>query len=224
MIFSQLANILASRLHFHFHDNSEFWPRSPSTFPPVNTFLSVQNVGQHRAHQPIRISSPQATWFFQQDLQSFWNVLHNWYSWYRGCLSKTNSILFYQLSSFYPTSMMRSLVGDYFGLKIFSICWRPSLPVCPVHCGLTRLQGPRGRRMEERRRRRRRRCRRRRWRRRLGKRRPNISTTLQTLSFPFTNCVKDKPGRGLLHKTQLIFLSRTATAAAAALPLQCTTS
>ena len=94
MIFSQLANILASRLHFHFHDNSEFWPRSPSTFPPVNTFLSVQNVGQHRTHQPIRISSPQATWFFQQDLQSFWNVLLNWYSWYRGCLSKTNSILF----------------------------------------------------------------------------------------------------------------------------------
>ena len=100
---------------------------------------------------------------------------------------------------------MRRYLREYFGLEIFSICWRPSLPVCPVHCGLTRLQGPRGRRMEERRRRRRRRWRR--WRRRLGKRRPDISTTLPTLSFPFTNGVKDKPGRGLLHRTQLIFLS-----------------
>ena len=141
MRFSQLANI--SRLHFHFHDNWEFRPHSPSTFLPVNSFLSVHNVGQHRDHQPIRISSRQSTWFFQQDLQSFWNVLHNWY-WYRVIICLTNF-------NCYPAPMRRSLVGEYF--KIFSICWRPSLPVCPVHCGLTRLQGPRGRRMEERRRR-----------------------------------------------------------------------
>ena len=80
MRFSQLANI--SRLHFHFHDNWEFRPHSPSTFLPVNSFLSVHNLGQHRDHQPIRISFRQSTLFFKQDHQSFWNVLHNCH-WYR---------------------------------------------------------------------------------------------------------------------------------------------
>ena len=115
-------------------------------------------------------------------------------------MSKTNNNQFC-LFIILISSHLRIGGISYFLHRLY--CWSPdflnlleaSLPVCPVHCGLTRLQGPRGRRMEERRRRRRRRCRRRRWRRRLGKR--SISTTLPTLSFPFTNCVKDKPGRGM---------------------------
>ena len=155
MFFSQLANVFAIQLQFYFHDNWEFREQAPSTFSPANSFLGVPNIYQHLAPHSIRISkisslkpiSPYRSLYYSETLE----ILRNWY---RKPRSKTDDDWPDLCNHFYPSSYFPflSLVPDFLRL-IFSICWRPSLPVCPVHCGLTRLQGPRGRRMEERRRR-----------------------------------------------------------------------
>ena len=193
VFFSQLANVFAIQLQFYFHDNWEFREQAPSTFSPANSFLGVPNVYQHLAPHSIRISkisslkpiSPFRSLYYSETLE----ILRNWY---RKPRSKTDDDWPDLCNHFYPSS--------YFPFYLLSqtFCAWFSQSVGGLRCQsvLSTVASPASRGPEA-----------------AGWRKggggaggQKIDLLLsQTLSFPFTNCVKHNQVVRL-HTTQLILL------------------